>query len=391
MSRLSTALAVAVALVAVAAAASPVTAFAAGGADAATVESGVLSVDVTGAGAATEVDGVYYVWADETATVRVTVGDYLDDSDTYYADYDVRLTRNRDADYSQPRENSMDVTTVTLGELETTDAELTLDPDEHDLDRRGYTLYASMYSQQAGDDPRRDDQAIPIRVIAKGGDLDADGLSNANELSLGTDFRDADTDGDELEDGYEVHQFGTDPLDPDTDDDGVRDDEEVRAGTNYADRDTDADSLDDLSEIAGNTSATKADADLDGLPDALELELGTDPNDRDTDGDGLTDLTEYRDTGTDPLDADTDGDGLEDGIELRRYGTDPTARDTDADGVPDGEEVLRGTDPTSPNTDDATERVDGAGGLGDAALADGTGALDWTLHYPTAHLLRALT
>ncbi|MCG1002450.1 MULTISPECIES: calcium-binding protein [Halobacterium] len=379
MSRCSVPRFVVVAVVVAFVATSPMTALAAG-TTTTTVDSGVLDVDVTGAGAATERGGVYYVWADEPATVRVTVGDYLAESDTYYADYTVRLTETREARYSEHFDDSLAVTTVTLGELATTDADLTLESREQDLERGRHTLYATMYRSGPGGTSRLDDRAVTVHVIEKGGDLDADGLSNVNELSLGTDFRDADTDGDELEDGYEVHQFGTDPNDPDTDGDGVRDDEEVRAGTDYGDADTDADSLDDVSELAGNTSAVEADADLDGLPDALEVEFGTDPYDRDTDGDGLTDLTEYRDTGTDPLDADTDGDGLEDGIELRRYGSNPTALDSDADGIPDGEEVLRGTDPTSPN-DDAQN----------PAVAAGTGAFDWSVYYPLGQLSHAST
>ncbi|MCD2202227.1 calcium-binding protein [Halobacterium sp. KA-6] len=380
MSRCSVPRVAVVAVVLALVAASPATALAAGTTDATTVDSGVLSVDVTGAGAATERGGVYYVWADEPATVQVTVGDYLDDSDTYYADYDVRLTETREASYSEPFDTSLDVTTVTLGELATTDADLTLEPREHELEPGRHTLYATMYSSQSGDTERRDDQAITVHVVNKGGDLDADGLSNANELSLGTDFQDADTDGDELEDGYEVHQFDSDPAARDTDGDGVRDDDEIREGTDYGDADTDADSLDDRSELAGNTSAIEADADLDGLPDPLEAELDTDDEDRDTDGDGLTDLTEYRDTGTDPLDADTDGDGVEDAIELRRYGSNPTATDSDGDGIPDGEEVLRSTDPTTPN-DDAEN----------SAVAGSTGAFDWSIHYPLGRLLHALT
>lgn len=359
---------------------SPATALVTGAVDATTVDSGVLSVDVTGAGAATERDDVYYVWADEPATVQVTVGDYLNDSDSYYADYDVRLTETREASYNEPLDTSLDVTTVTLGELATIDAALTLKPREQDLEPGRHTLYATMYSSRSGDSSRRDDRAITVHVINKGGDLDADGLSNTNELTLGTDFRDADTDGDELEDGYEVHQFDSDPTDRDTDDDGIRDDEEVRAGTDYGDADTDADSLDDRSELAANTSAIEADADLDGLPDPLEVKLGTDPEDRDTDGDGLTDLTEFRDTGTDPLDADTDDDGIEDAIELRRYGSNPTATDSDADRIPDGEEVLRGMDPTTPN-DDAKN----------SAVTGGTGAFDWSVHYPLGRLLTVLT
>ena len=58
-------------------------------------------------------------------------------------------------------------------------------------------------------------------------DSDDDGLTDAEEADLGTDPSDADTDGDELSDGDEVHVYATDPSDPDTDDGGVSDGVEV--------------------------------------------------------------------------------------------------------------------------------------------------------------------
>ncbi len=51
------------------------------------------------------------------------------------------------------------------------------------------------------------------------------------EFKAGTDIRDADTDGDGLEDGEEI-ALGTDPLNPDTDGDGTNDGDEVALGGN---------------------------------------------------------------------------------------------------------------------------------------------------------------
>jgi len=149
-------------------------------------------------------------------------------------------------------------------------------------------------------------------------DADGDGLLDGEELALGTDPDDPDTDDDGLTDGDEVLVYGTDPLDPDTDDDGLTDGEEVLVyGTDPLDPDTDDDGLTDGDEV---------------------LVYGTDPLDPDTDDDGLTDGEEVLVYGTDPLDPDTDDDGLLDGIEVD-FGTDPLDPDTDDDGIPDGEDV----------------------------------------------------
>jgi hypothetical protein len=58
-------------------------------------------------------------------------------------------------------------------------------------------------------------------------DTDGDGLSDHDEIELGTDPGLADTDGDGLDDGEEVNTHGTDPLDSDTDGDGYLDGDEV--------------------------------------------------------------------------------------------------------------------------------------------------------------------
>jgi hypothetical protein len=122
-------------------------------------------------------------------------------------------------------------------------------------------------------------------------DSDDDGLTDGQEIAIGTDPFDPDTDDDGLTDGDEVNVHGTDPLDPDTDDDGLNDGDEIA--------------------------------------------LGTDPFDPDTDDDGLTDGDEVHVYGTDPLDPDTDDDGLNDGLEVS-LGLDPLNPDTDGDGIPDG-------------------------------------------------------
>ena len=124
-------------------------------------------------------------------------------------------------------------------------------------------------------------------------DSDDDGLTDGEEVILGTDPFDADSDDDGLTDGQEVEVYGTDPLDPDTDNDGLNDGDEIAAGT--------------------------------------------DPFDADSDDDGLSDGDEVHVYGTDPLDPDTDDDGLTDGLEVA-LGTDPLDADSDDDGIPDGQD-----------------------------------------------------
>ncbi|WP_369855609.1 carboxypeptidase regulatory-like domain-containing protein [Candidatus Thalassolituus haligoni] len=171
----------------------------------------------------------------------------------------------------------------------------------------------------------------PLDPTDANGDADGDGVSNIDELGLGTGINDADSDNDNLSDGDEV-SLGTDPLDSDSDDDGLADGAEAAVG---------ADPL-------------LADTDGDGINDADEANYGLDPADAsdaniDSDGDGLINIDEIA-LGSDPGNVDSDGDGLSDGDEHNSYNTSPTNADTDYDGDSDGVEVAAGTDPNDPQS-----------------------------------------
>ena len=62
-------------------------------------------------------------------------------------------------------------------------------------------------------------------------DADGDGLSNDEEVALGTDPLNPDSDGDGLSDGDEVHLHQTNPLHADSDGDGINDGDEIACGT----------------------------------------------------------------------------------------------------------------------------------------------------------------
>lgn len=142
-------------------------------------------------------------------------------------------------------------------------------------------------------------------------DSDSDGLPDYYEKILGTDPKNADTDGDGLSDGYEVMYLGTDPLKADSDDNGINDGDE--------------------------------DSDNDGLSNLKECELGTDPKNADTDGDGLSDGEEVNKYRTDPLKYDTDGDKISDGDEIK-LGLDP--KSTLSNGILDNERIFEQTLPS---------------------------------------------
>lgn len=61
-------------------------------------------------------------------------------------------------------------------------------------------------------------------------DSDNDGLTDAEEQTLGTAAANPDTDGDGLFDGEEIKVYKTDPLNSDTDGDTFKDGDEVKSG-----------------------------------------------------------------------------------------------------------------------------------------------------------------
>lgn len=70
-------------------------------------------------------------------------------------------------------------------------------------------------------------------------DIDGDGLSNGQEMGIGTQANVADTDDDGINDGEEVNTYKTDPLLADTDSDGLEDGDELVFGCDPLDEDTD--------------------------------------------------------------------------------------------------------------------------------------------------------
>jgi len=167
-------------------------------------------------------------------------------------------------------------------------------------------------------------------------------LNDGEEIAIGTNPNDWDTDDDGRNDWHEVTGGGpipTDPFDPDTDDDGLLDSAEVFGSntTNPANADTDGDGLCDGG--AGTPWMYSSDARIvvnpickscgtprlvdcgitstrTGSPDGI----GDHPNrfgfGEDQDGEGDWDAGE-----TDPNQYDTDGDAVADGIERLSYST----------------------------------------------------------------------
>ena len=82
------------------------------------------------------------------------------------------------------------------------------------------------------------DIQIPVVIedststVATPVDSDADSLTDAEEIALGTNINLIDSDFDGLSDYEEVRVYGTDPLNADTDGDGYKDGDEVKNGYN---------------------------------------------------------------------------------------------------------------------------------------------------------------
>ena len=121
-------------------------------------------------------------------------------------------------------------------------------------------------------------------------DTDNEGIPDCIEDYFGTDKSKEDTDGDGLDDYTELDTLVLDPTVVDTDGDGINDGdedvdgdglsniEEINIGTNILETDTDKDGLNDYDEVkVYNTAPNKVDTDGDGVSDGKEIEIGTNP------------------------------------------------------------------------------------------------------------------
>ena len=151
------------------------------------------------------------------------------------------------------------------------------------------------------------------KKLSENEDSDGDGLSDAIEDALGLDYLSPDTDEDGLTDYEELYLTLTDPLNPDTDGNGINDGEddldgdgisnkeELAIGTSPINYDTDRDGLSDSEEINRyHTDPLKIDTDGDRLSDYDDVYLGFDPLKEDTDGDGIIDSEEKIDNPKNP-------------------------------------------------------------------------------------------
>lgn len=148
-------------------------------------------------------------------------------------------------------------------------------------------------------------QKLPLLEVLNGAitmnldDIDADGITNINEMSLGTNPKYADTDFDGILDGDEL-KYGFNPLNSsdgigDADGDSMSNSIEIYYNLNPLDStdqylDPDADGLINSYEILiksnpykydsrkSGTSDSLADFDKDGISNIKELKKGTDPN-----------------------------------------------------------------------------------------------------------------
>ncbi len=220
-------------------------------------------------------------------------------------------------------------------------------------------------------DPNDPTDDVPAPI-----DSDGDGLSDDEEVAIGSDPNDADTDDDGVLDGDEDNYSGdTDGdgvpnvLDPDSDNDGLTDGTEKGVTEPHADTDVGAGNFTPDADPSTTTSMVDPDSDDGGVSDGSEdtnkdgaVDAGErDPNNPaddtpapvDSDGDGLSDEEEVL-AGTNPNDADSDDDGIVDGDEPNWN------HDSDGDGVinandpdSDNDGILDGTESgiTEPNAD----------------------------------------
>ena len=139
-------------------------------------------------------------------------------------------------------------------------------------------------------------------------DIDCEGRPLGAGPDIGADEF-SDSDGDGMDDGWEIACFGTleQGAGDDPDHDGIDNYKEYLAGTNPSlSADHDGDGMYDDWEVYYGLSPfdptdANGDLDKDGLTNLSEFKMGTNPTVSDTDGDGYSDAEE-RDSDSNPLD-----------------------------------------------------------------------------------------
>lgn len=191
----------------------------------------------------------------------------------------------------------------------------------------------------------------PDAPYDSGLDADGDWFTNVEEYWRGSDPRNADENGDGVADGIpfyanRINGAAVDiiVLGSDWDGDGVLNWIELRDGSNLREADLDGDGMDDSWELAFGldpaTNDSGDDHDEDGLTNLEEFRRGTHPDNDDTDGDGMPDAWELSHQ-LDPRIDESQGEEDPDGDDVMNWqeglnGTNPfDNRDDDDDGIPD--------------------------------------------------------
>ncbi len=156
--------------------------------------------------------GPAYIWHDETFELDVSVAPYGDGQE-----YELCTTVLNDEGEE-------------IGELGCEDVALSEEEGSTsvDVEVSGWSENATgdhrvvLELRAEGEEETQGTYHLPVYVIEKGGDYSGDGLSNEEEVAIGTDFTRQDTSGNGLTDFEEVER-GTDPLLADTTGDGFND------------------------------------------------------------------------------------------------------------------------------------------------------------------------
>ena len=221
-----------------------------------------------------------------------------------------------------------------------------------------YTYQTNPYNSDSDGDLMEDGWEVGYNlnpnINDSGNDLDMDDLSNLGEFYAKTNPYLNDTDADGMIDGWEVTQ-GSDPLNDDRnidlDNDGLTNFEEYLHGTFIYVNDTDNDGMTDGWEVENLLDPlendSEEDPDEDGLTNIGEYLHQINPNLNDTDADGMIDGWEVEyglNPHSDDSEIDSDIDKLTN-IEEYQFHTNPNLNDSDFDGMTDGWEIENECDP----------------------------------------------